>query len=64
MCIGPFYDSYQQKDYNTFFFFYSQTIQRALSMCTQNGKPTFSWQYSVELEYSMHSPTTAGHINP
>lgn len=23
MCIGPFYDSYQQKDYNTFFFFFT-----------------------------------------
>lgn len=24
MCIGPFYDSYQQKDYNTFFFTHKQ----------------------------------------
>lgn len=52
-------DSYQQKDQNTFFFFLnSQTIQRALSMCTQSGKPTFSRQYSVDWERIANSWTT------
>lgn len=40
-----------------FFFLNSQTFQRALSVCTQSGKPTFSGQYSVELgvQYALAS---------
>lgn len=41
----------------TLFFLNSQTFQRALSVCTQSGKPTFSGQYSVELgvQYALAS---------
>ena len=36
--------------------FFSQTIQRALSVCTHSGDPTGSWQYSADWQ-AQYSPS-------